>query len=116
MSDNDIDAPPRGGVDYIAVEESPRFRGLKKAHRSFVFPMAVVFLLWYFAYVLLAGWAPDFMAQRVFGETTVGLLFGLGQFVTTFVITMAYVSFANRKLDPVASAIREDLEKQEAGA
>ena len=116
MTDNDIGAPDRSAVDYIEVEESPRFQGLKKAHRSFVFPMAVLFLVWYFVYVLLAGWAPEFMAQRVFGDITVGLLYELGQFVTTFAITMAYVAFANRKLDPVATTIREDLEKQEAGA
>ena len=56
------------------------------------------------------------MAIRVWGDVTVGLLLGLGQFVTTFVITMVYVSFANRKLDPIAADIRSDLEKQEAGA
>ena len=116
MKENDIDTETAGRIDYIAVENSDRFRTLKKSHRSFVFPMAVFFLLWYFVYVLLAGWAPDFMSTRVWGDITVGLLLGLGQFVTTFVITMVYVSFANRKLDPIAAEIRSDLEKQEAGA
>lgn len=99
------------GIDYIAVEESERFRGLKRMQRSFVFPLAAFFLIWYFVYVLLAAFAPAFMSQRVWGDITVGLLFGLGQFVTTFVITMAYVSFANRKLDPIAEEIRDELEK-----
>lgn len=116
MTDNDVGTTQRSAVDYVQVEESPRFRRLKRTHRSFVFPMAVLFLVWYFAYVLLAGWAPEFMAQRVWGDITLGLLFGFGQFVTTFVITMAYVSFANRKLDPVASEMRTDLEREEAGA
>ncbi|WP_193596639.1 DUF485 domain-containing protein [Microbacterium sp. YJN-G] len=104
------------GVDYIAMQESERFRGLRRMQRSFVFPMAAFFLLWYFAYVLLAAFAPEFMSQRVWGDITVGLLLGLGQFVTTFAITMAYVSFANRKLDPVATEIREELEKAEVRA
>jgi uncharacterized membrane protein (DUF485 family) len=56
------------------------------------------------------------MAQRVWGDITVGLLLGLGQFVTTFAITMAYVAFANRKLDPKAEEIREELEKAQAQA
>ncbi|WP_156759941.1 DUF485 domain-containing protein [Microbacterium karelineae] len=116
MTDNDIGTSQKAAIDYIEVEESPRFRRLKRTHRSFVFPMAVLFLLWYFAYVLLAGWAPDFMAQRVSGDITIGLLLGLAQFVTTFAITMTYVSFANRKLDPVAADMRADLEKAEAGA
>jgi len=106
-----IDDESGGGIDYISVEESERFQGLKRMQRSFVFPLAIFFLLWYFAYVLLAAFATEFMSQRVWGDITVGLLFGLGQFVTTFAITMWYVSFANRKLDPVATEIREELEK-----
>ena len=103
-------------IDYVAVEESPDFVKLKRRQRSFVFPLALAFLLWYFTYVLLAAFAPAFMATRVWGDITIGLLFGLGQFVSTFAITMAYVAFANRRLDPLAVEIREQLEKQEAGA
>ncbi|TDL44318.1 DUF485 domain-containing protein [Microbacterium oleivorans] len=101
-------------IDYVAVEESPRFVELKKKHRSVVFPLALLFLVWYFVYVLLSSFAPDFMAQEVFGHITIGLLLGLGQFVTTFAITMGYVAFANRTLDPISSEIRADLERQEA--
>ncbi|MFF2634349.1 DUF485 domain-containing protein [Microbacterium sp. NPDC058021] len=108
-------APP-GVIDYVAVEDSPQFRNLKRTQRSFVFPLAVAFLLWYFVYVLLSSFAGEFMSQRLWGDITVGLVFGLGQFVTTFAITMTYVWYANRKLDPQAQAIREQLEKQEAGA
>lgn len=115
MSDQ-THAASDGGIDYIAVEQSPRFLALKRKQRSFIFPLAAFFLIWYFVYVLLAAFATDFMGQRVWGDITVGLLFGLGQFVTTFAITMAYVSFANRKLDPLSAEIREDLEKAQAQA
>ncbi|MBS1699714.1 MAG: DUF485 domain-containing protein [Actinobacteria bacterium] len=110
------DARTTSAVDYLQVQESPPFRTLRKDHRSFVFPLAVLFLVWYFAYVLLAAFAPAFMAQRVWGDITVGLLLGLGQFVTTFAITMGYVAFANRRLDPQSAGIRETLENAEAGA
>ncbi|KAA9144964.1 DUF485 domain-containing protein [Microbacterium lushaniae] len=114
MSDPRTDAAP-GGIDYIAVEESPPFKELKRRHRSFVFPLAIAFLVWYFAYVLLSSFARDFMAERVWGDVTVGLLFGLGQFVTTFAITMTYVWYANRKLDPLTEDLREQLERAEGG-
>ena len=52
----------------------------------------------------------DFMATPVIGSVNVGLLFGLGQFVTTFVITMLYVRYANRRLDPLAEKIRTELD------
>ncbi|MET0296419.1 MAG: DUF485 domain-containing protein [Microbacterium sp.] len=116
MSDNRTDAAPPGGIDYIAVEESAPFKELKRRQRSFVFPLAVAFLVWYFAYVLLSSFAPEFMAQPVWGLVNVGLLMGLGQFVTTFAITMGYVAYANRRLDPISKEIRDDLESQEASA
>jgi len=98
-------------TDFETVERSDEFRTLKRRHRSFVFPLAVGFLVWYFTYVLLADYAHDFMATKAIGNVTVGILFGLGQFVTTFAITTLYVWYANRKLDPLADKIRGDLEE-----
>lgn len=94
-------------VDFAAIQQSEKFRELRKRHRSFVFPVLGLALLWYLAYVLLAGYAPEFMATPVFGLVNVGLLIGLAQVVTTFAITMIYVSYANRKLDPLAEELRE---------
>jgi len=89
--------------------ESCSFRQLKETQRGFVFPLGIAFLLWYFAYVLLADYAHEFMSTRVFGFITIGLLLGLAQFITTFAITTWYVSHANRKVDPLADEIRSDL-------
>jgi len=38
-------------------------------------------------------------------------VFGLLQFVSTFLITFLYVRFADRKLDPLAGQLRDDIEK-----
>ncbi|WP_026553299.1 DUF485 domain-containing protein [Arthrobacter sp. H20] len=107
-------SPPEAGtaapVDFIAYQQNPQFKELRKRHRSFVFPMAVFFLLWYFLYVLLASYATDFMSTPVWGNINLGLILGLAQFVTTFAITMGYVTYANRKLDPIAADIRHELE------
>jgi uncharacterized membrane protein (DUF485 family) len=50
------------------------------------------------------------MAYKLLGNINVGLVLGLLQFVSTFVITGLYVRFANRNLDPVADRIRERIE------
>ena len=100
-------------TDFQTTENSPKFQELKRRHRGFVFPVAVGFLLWYFAYVLLAAYAKDFMATPVLGNVNLGLLLGLGQFVTTFGVTTWYVSYANRRLDPLAEELRGDLERGE---
>ena len=99
-------------VDFVEVQKSEEFKDLRKSHRSFVFPVAVGFLLWYFAYVLLAAYAHEFMSIKVAGSINIGLVMGLLQFVTTFGITTWYVRYANNKLDPQAAEIRTRLEAQ----
>ncbi len=92
------------------MQASPEFQDLRSRLRKFVFPMTAFFLIWYGIYVLLGAFATDFMATEVFGNVNVGLIIGLGQFLTTFIITGLYVRFANRELDPRSAAIREELE------
>jgi len=72
--------------------------------------MTALFLGWYLVYVLLADYAHGFMSTTLVGDVNVGLLLGLLQFVSTFLITGLYVRFANRKLDPIADRIRADVE------
>ena len=110
-------SPPPDAQAFIDMQASPEFQELRRRLRSFVFPMTGFFLVWYIAYVLLSTYASDFMSIEVFGNINLGLLLGLGQFVTTFVITGVYVRFANRELDPRAEALRNDmLVSQEARA
>jgi uncharacterized membrane protein (DUF485 family) len=96
--------------EYREAQNSPEFSELRKRFRAFAIPMTVAFLTWYLLYVLLSTYAHDFMSTSVFGNVNVGLLFGLGQFVSTFVITHLYVSHANRRTDPIADEMRERLE------
>jgi uncharacterized membrane protein (DUF485 family) len=106
------DVPVPSGEQFITIQASPEFAELRRKLRRFVFPMTGLFLAWYATYVLLGAFAHDFMAIKVFGNINVGLLIGLGQFLTTFIITGFYVRFANRELDPRAAAIRSMLEGQ----
>lgn len=98
-------------TQYEQIQASPAFVELKRKLRNFIFPMSAAFLLWYLVYVLLATYAPDFMRTKVLGNINVGLIIGLSQFVTTFLITMIYVSYANRRLDPMSEQLRREIEE-----
>lgn len=103
--------PPTIDADrYVAVQASEEFGGLRKALRSFVFPMTVAFLAWYLLYVLLSAYARDFMGTKLIGNVNVAFVFGILQFVSTFAIAILYSRYANRKLDPIATKIRTELE------
>ncbi len=104
---------PRPGSDaevWIDTQRSPDFRTLRQRLRKFVFPVSAIFLAWYLIYVLLADYAHGFMSIKLAGNINVGLVLGLLQFVSTFVITTLYVRYANKNLDPVAEQIRETVE------
>ncbi|WIX78372.1 DUF485 domain-containing protein [Amycolatopsis carbonis] len=97
----------RRGPDYDLIQRSPEFTALRRRFRRFVFPMSAGFFVWYLTYVVLAAYANDFMSTRVFGLVNVGMLLGLAQFVTTALITLVYVRFANREVDPRVAELRE---------
>jgi uncharacterized membrane protein (DUF485 family) len=99
--------------EYRQAQDSPEFTELRRRFRSFAVPMTVAFLAWYLLYVLLSSYAHDFMSTKVFGNVNIGILLGLGQFVTTFLITTLYVRHAGRSTDPIADEMRERLEAHE---
>ncbi len=98
--------------EFSTVAASDEFLELRRRFKSFAFPMSAAFLIWYFAYVLLSVYARGFMATPVIGNVNLGVLLGLGQFVTTFLITWLYIRHANKNLDPIASKLRSELEAQ----
>lgn len=96
--------------DWVAIEKSADFAVLRRRLRNFVFPMTAAFLVWYLLYVLLSDYAHGFMSTKVLGNINIGLIFGLLQFASTFLITWLYVRHANRHLDPIAEKIRGEIE------
>jgi uncharacterized membrane protein (DUF485 family) len=98
------------GTVYEQVQATQEFADLRSRLRRFIFPMSAAFLIWYLAYVLLASYAPEFMATKVVGNINVGLIIGLLQFASTFLITTLYVRYANKHIDPAAEKLRERIE------
>ncbi|MFF5295181.1 DUF485 domain-containing protein [Paractinoplanes globisporus] len=96
---------------YQAVQRSEDFQRLRRKLRSFIFPMTVAFFLWYLLYVLLSAYARGFMSAKIVGNINVALVFGLLQFVSTFLIAWVYARYSARELDPIADSIRNKMEE-----
>jgi uncharacterized membrane protein (DUF485 family) len=103
------EVPPTEAAKYVAVQQSDEFAGLRRRLRSFVFPMTVAFFLWYALYVLLSAYARGFMGLKIVGNINVALVFGLLQFVSTFLIAWFYSRYAAQKLDPTADKIKQEM-------
>jgi uncharacterized membrane protein (DUF485 family) len=94
---------PGAGIDWVAAERSPEFRELISKKRRFVVPATIFFLVWYFGFVVLAGYAPDFMGREFITDgLTVGYVLALSQFVMTWVLGAWYLRKADREFDPLA--------------
>jgi uncharacterized membrane protein (DUF485 family) len=92
-------------VDWSAVAQSPEFRELIAARRRFVLPATIFFLAWYLGFILLAGYAPDFMARSVYQGLTVGYCLALTQFVVVGALGIMYLRRAERVYDPLAAKV-----------
>lgn len=100
---------------YDQLAATPEFLELRRTYRRFVFPATVAFLVWYLLYVVMSNWAEDFMATKVVGNINVALVFGLLQFVTTFLIAYLYSRYSTSKLDPLARGLDEQYRATLAG-
>ena len=99
---------------YDDMYDSPEFKELRRRYRSFAFPATVAFLTWYLLYVVMSNWAPDFMSTQVVGNINVALVFGLLQFVTTFLIAWLYARYMNSNVDPIARELEGGYTKKVA--
>ncbi|MEV6778463.1 DUF485 domain-containing protein [Streptomyces syringium] len=95
---------------FTRVQASAEFGELRRSHRSFAFPLTVAFVAWYLLYVLLSNFAGDFMGTTVVGNINIAFVFGLAQFLTTFLIAWWYSRHAAARIDPKAEALKAGLE------
>ncbi|WP_431041793.1 DUF485 domain-containing protein [Streptomyces sp. P1-3] len=101
------DEPPAAGTDvYQQVHAGADFQEVRRRYRRFALPAAVAFLVWYLGYVIAATGAPDLMARPVTGPFNVGMLAGVAQFATTFLLTWAYARHARLRRDRLALELR----------
>jgi uncharacterized membrane protein (DUF485 family) len=109
-------ARPEPQIDWVAAEQSPEFQELVKKRRSFVVPALAFVFFWYFGFVALAGYAPDFMGERLVGGVTVGYVLALSQFIMTWFLGWLYLRKADTVFDPLAKkAADKALQSAKAG-
>jgi uncharacterized membrane protein (DUF485 family) len=109
------DPAPSAADIYLEVHRSAAFREVRRRYRRFVVPAALAFLLWYLAYVVAATTAPGLMARPVAGAVNVAMVAGLGQFLSTFLLTWAYARHARLRRDRAALDLRWDTQEMTRG-
>lgn len=111
MTTADTPARPQA-IDWEAIERSPEFQELVRRKRRYVIPRVVFFLSWYIGFVLLAGYAEDFMGESVYEGLTIGYVLALSQFVMVWVLAVTYVRKADRDFDPLEEKVLASVGEQ----
>ncbi|MET7684651.1 DUF485 domain-containing protein [Streptomyces sp. NPDC005423] len=107
----DDDRAVRAADVYLEVQSSAAFQEVRRRYLRFVVPAIVVFFAWYVGYVVTATTEPGFMARPVMGAVNVGMVAGLGQFLSTFLLTWAYARHARLRRDRAALELRWDTQE-----
>jgi uncharacterized membrane protein (DUF485 family) len=90
-------------IDWSAAARTPEFKELVRRRRRFIVPATLFYLTWFFGFIVLAGYAPDFMGREFLSDgLTVGYMLALSQFVMTWGLAWLYLRKADRVFDPLA--------------
>jgi uncharacterized membrane protein (DUF485 family) len=101
----------RDVADWDRVAAFPEFKALLRAKTRFIVPATVFFIAYYFALPLLVGYAPQWMARKVFGIVNWAYLFALSQFFVAWLVAILYMRAAGR-FDAMARDIVERVGKE----
>ena len=98
---------------YEEVQRSSEFQDLKRRFRRWTFPMTAAFLVWYLLYVVMSGWARDFMAIKLFGNINVGTDLRAAPVRVDLPHRVGLLpAHAEKVLDPIADKLRHEVEEE----
>ena len=84
-----------GAVNWERLAASAHFKTLLRAKRRFIIPAMLFFIVYYFALLVLVGYARPLMEKPVLGPVNVAYLFALSQFFMAWIIAAFYVRAAS---------------------
>ena len=93
------------------VLESAEFRRLVAGRWRVSLALTALLFILYYGYIILIATNRQFVSRPISGATTTGILIATGVIAGAWVLTAAYVVWANRQYDPAVAQLRERAEK-----
>ncbi|HZE98105.1 MAG TPA: DUF485 domain-containing protein [Planctomycetota bacterium] len=95
---------PHGNLHLL---NDPEFKDLASRKNRFSLILTAVTLGVYYGFILLIAFNRDVFASKVAGNTTFGILLGIGVILSCWLLTGIYVRWANDKYDAMVARIQE---------
>jgi uncharacterized membrane protein (DUF485 family) len=91
------------------VLESAEFRGLVVRRWRISMLLSGLLFILYYGYIILIALNPQLLSRRIGGATTLGIFLAAGVIAGAWVLTAAYVVWANRHYDPSVARLRQRI-------
>jgi len=91
------------------IASSERFKALVRKRWSVSIVLTILLFVLYYGYILLIAYDKPLLAVRVGEFTTLGIALGALTIVGSWVLTVAYVVWANTGYDREVDAIKREL-------
>ena len=101
--------------DWTAIEGSAEFRELTRGRRRFSAVAGAIGIGAGLLYIVLAGFARDFMGTEVIGSISLAFLGGVGLILLTWLITFLYMRRSARVWSPMEERIRQAAATSSSG-
>src|SRR3954464_13193103 len=95
---------------HRSVLESVEFRHLVSGRWRVSLVLTALLFILYYGYIILIATNRQLVSRAVSGATTVGVLIATGVIAGAWMLTAAYVVWANRKYDPAVAELRARVE------
>lgn len=102
-------------INFERIEASEEFKQLKRKKYRFIFPVPIVFFLYYLAFPILSAYAKPLMTTIVVGNFTFGYLFGVSYYLVIWFLAFLYV-YKAKQYDKMVADIIKQYDSVEKGA
>lgn len=88
--------------DWDKIAESSQFQALVKKKKAFLIPTIILFLIYFFALPVMAGYFKPLMLKKIPGFVNFAYLFSVSQFIVAWALAYIYTKKANQFDDMIS--------------
>lgn len=92
-------------VQLQRIDQRPEFKELVSRRWTVAIILTALIFITYYGFVITIGVSKATMALKVGSVTTLGIPAAVAVIIISFILTVVYVVWANRKYDRMASSI-----------
>ncbi len=99
--------------EIYQILKDPEFQELIKKVTAVSLSFAVVMMVVYYSFILMLAYAKSFLSTPICEgcATNYGIVIGIGIIIFSWLITGAYIWWANTNYDPVVRKLREKFRR-----